>query len=139
MIEVNFDPTKIFHELSEILEKETNVYIASDPDPFEERHPSRVDQNCQLGIHLKALFKKENLVKDLFTKYLKDNYFVRAGVDKSSFDLNVATCRLVLDIMPGKQRLSSIFRIAEKIFIFMFGTEGWTDNNTLDSYTQSYP
>jgi len=106
--ELNYDPTSTFHQLSEFLEKETNVYIAGDPDPFEERHPSRVDQTCQLGIYLKAFFKKENLVKDLFTKYLRDNYFMRQGIDKSSFDLNVASCRLVLDAMPGLVEIATI-------------------------------
>ena len=100
--ENSFDPAPIFHQMCDILEKETNVYIASDPDPFEERHPSRVDQSCQLGIHLKSLFKKEELVKILFDKYMRENHFVRQGIDKNSTDLNIAACRLVLDIMPGK-------------------------------------
>lgn len=30
-----FDPTEIFHQMCDILEKETRVYVASDPDPFE--------------------------------------------------------------------------------------------------------
>ena len=70
-------------------------------DPFEERHPSRVDPDCQLGLLLKAYFKKESLVQEVFNQYLKENFFTRAGMDKSSFDLNVAACRLVLDILPG--------------------------------------
>ena len=32
---------------------------------------------------------------------MKENYFTRAGLDQSSFNLNVAACRLVLDIVPG--------------------------------------
>lgn len=32
---------------------------------------------------------------------MKENYFTRAGLDKSSFNLNVAACRLVLNIVPG--------------------------------------
>ncbi len=32
-----FDPTNIFHQMCDILEKETRVYVASDPDPFEVR------------------------------------------------------------------------------------------------------
>ncbi len=30
-----FNPTDIFHQMCDILEKETRVYVASDPDPFE--------------------------------------------------------------------------------------------------------
>ncbi len=37
----------------------------------------------------------------LIGKYLKENYFLRAGVDRRPFDLNVAACRMVLDIIPG--------------------------------------
>ena len=32
---------------------------------------------------------------------MKENYFTRTGLDLSSFALNVAACRLVLDILPG--------------------------------------
>jgi hypothetical protein len=60
-----------------------------------------VDSTCQLGILLKAFFKKEALVQALISKYLKENYFLRAGVDRRPFDLNVAACRMVLDIIPG--------------------------------------
>ena len=70
-------------------------------DPFEERHPCRVDPECQFGQILKAYFKKETLVQEVFGQYMKDNYFTRAGLDQSSFSLNVAACRLVLDILPG--------------------------------------
>ena len=37
----------------------------------------------------------------MFGQYMKDNYFTRSGVDQTSFSLNVAACRLVLDILPG--------------------------------------
>ena len=52
-------------------------------------------------IKLKAYFKKESLVQEVFNHYMKENYFTRAGLDQSSFNLNVASCRLVLDILPG--------------------------------------
>eukprot|EP00092_Neocalanus_flemingeri_P098180 GFUD01125193.1.p1 GENE.GFUD01125193.1~~GFUD01125193.1.p1 ORF type:complete len:1498 (-),score=483.98 GFUD01125193.1:148-4641(-) len=100
-VQNNYDPTEILHKMADILEKETNVYMASDPDPFEERHPSRVDPECQLGLLLKAYFKKESLVQEVFNHYMKENYFTRAGLDQSSFNLNVSACRLVLDILPG--------------------------------------
>ena len=104
--------------MADILEKETNVYMASDPgdvliifirlqintstlDPFEERHPSRVDPDCQLGLVLKAYFKKESLVQEVFNQYMTENYFTRAGLSQSSYEVNVAACRLILDILPG--------------------------------------
>ena len=36
---------------------------------------------------------------DVFDLYMRDNYFTRAGLDQSSFSLNVAACRLVLNIL----------------------------------------
>ena len=55
----------------------------------------------QLGLILKTYFKKENLVSEVFSSYMRENYFTRAGLDQSSFSLNVQACRLVLDILPG--------------------------------------
>ena len=60
-----------------------------------------MDPDCQFGLILKTYFKKESLVGDVFGLYMRDNYFTRAGLDQSSFSLNVAACRLVLDILPG--------------------------------------
>jgi hypothetical protein len=61
-----------------------------------------VDSSCQLGNLLKAFFKKETLVQALINKYMKENFFVRSGQDKNPFELNVAACRMVLDIIPGR-------------------------------------
>lgn len=46
--------------LAEIVEVETENYLKMDPDPFDERHPSRTDPSGTLGQVLKALFRKEN-------------------------------------------------------------------------------
>ena len=51
-----------------------------DPDPFEERHPSRIDPECPFGMILKSFFKKDNLVSDIFSSYMKDNYFTQKGL-----------------------------------------------------------
>ena len=32
---------------------------------------------------------------------MRDNYFMRQGIDKDSTMMNIAACRLLLDIMPG--------------------------------------
>ena len=60
-----------------------------------------MDPECQLGMILKAYFKKETLVSEVFSSYMRENYFTRSGLDQSSFQLNVQACRLVLDILPG--------------------------------------
>lgn len=52
----------LFSRLAEIIEIETENYMKMDPDPFDERHPSRIDPECKLGQILKALFKKDNFM-----------------------------------------------------------------------------
>lgn len=36
--------------------------MKKDPDPFDERHPSRTDPECALGHALKVMFKKDNFM-----------------------------------------------------------------------------
>ena len=43
-----------------------------DPDPFDERHPSRADPDCALGHILKVLFRKDSFMnKVTVTFYIK--------------------------------------------------------------------
>nr|XP_023011599.1 protein mahjong [Leptinotarsa decemlineata] len=98
----NYDPIPTLTRLAEIVEVETENYLKMDPDPFDERHPSRTDPQCILGQILKALFKKDNFTNKLINDYLRDTYYSRMGIiGKDSDQLNIAACRLMLDIMPG--------------------------------------
>lgn len=51
--------TFLYFRLAELIETETENYYKMDPDPFDERHPSRADPDCQLGLMLKVLFRKD--------------------------------------------------------------------------------
>lgn len=53
--------------LAEIIEAETENYMKMDPDPFDERHPSRTDPDCKLGQILKLLFRKDNFMNRVCT------------------------------------------------------------------------
>lgn len=105
------------------------MYMRKDPDPFDERHPSRTDPDCELGRMLKLLFRKDhfmtrvsplrchyfdcsdvNISFQLVNDYLRDNFFTRQSIQKSSYDLNVAACRLILVIMPGLET-SAVFQV----------------------------
>jgi len=97
--------------LAEILEEETEQYMQKDPDPFDERHPSRIDPASELGKNLKLLFKKEQFMSRLVNDYLRDNFFTRQSMDKSSNPLNLAACRLILIIMPGLET-SAVFQVS---------------------------
>ncbi|XP_055318555.1 protein mahjong isoform X3 [Sitodiplosis mosellana] len=104
-----FDPEIILTRLSEIFEEETEIYMNKDPDPFDERHPSRTDPECELGRMLKLLFRKDHFMTRLVNDYLRDNYFTRQSIQKSSQSLNIAACRLILLIMPGLET-SAVFQ-----------------------------
>lgn len=54
--------TNFHFSLAEILEQEAEVYMRKDPDPFDERHPSRTDPESILGKNLKLIFKKEQFM-----------------------------------------------------------------------------
>ncbi|CAH1105847.1 unnamed protein product [Psylliodes chrysocephalus] len=98
----NYDPVPTLSRLAELVEVETENYLKMDPDPFDERHPSRTDPQCILGQVLKAIFKKDNFTSKLINDYLRDTYFSRSGIIGKDIDqLNIAACRLMLDIMPG--------------------------------------
>lgn len=105
----NYDPILLLTKLAEIIETETENYMKMDPDPFDERHPSRADPSCALGHMLKVLFRKDSFMNKLVNDYLRDNYWVRFGVTgKDVRKLNIAACRLMLDIMPGLET-SAVF------------------------------
>ena len=57
-----YDPIPTLQRLAEIIELETENYLKMDPDPFDERHPSRTDPECNFGHILKVLFRKENFM-----------------------------------------------------------------------------
>ncbi|KAF5303319.1 hypothetical protein FQA39_LY10058 [Lamprigera yunnana] len=100
--EPGYNPVPTLIKLAEKIELETENYLKMDPDPFDERHPSRTDPECKLGQILKALFRKDNFMTRLVNDYLRDSYYVRLGVtNRDVNELNIAACRLMLDIMPG--------------------------------------
>ncbi|XP_039287323.1 DDB1- and CUL4-associated factor 1 [Nilaparvata lugens] len=104
-----YDPVPMLTRMAELIELESEHYMKKDPDPFDERHPSRVDPTCALGQMLKVLFRKDNFMTKLVNDYLRDNYWTRLGLNERDVrKLNVAACRLILDIMPGLET-SAVF------------------------------
>uniref|UniRef100_A0A182WD69 Uncharacterized protein n=1 Tax=Anopheles minimus TaxID=112268 RepID=A0A182WD69_9DIPT len=105
-----YDPEPIVTRLAELFEAEIVAYKMKDPDPFDTRHPSRTDPNCELGRMLKLLFRKDQFITRLVNDYLRDNFFTRQSMPQSSHALNVAACRLILVIMPGLDT-SAVFQV----------------------------
>ncbi|XP_055715205.1 protein mahjong isoform X2 [Phlebotomus papatasi] len=128
-----FDPSPILTRLAELIEEETEIYMQKDPDPFDERHPSRTDPDCELGRMLKLLFRKDNFMTRLMNDYFRDNFFTRQSISKSSMELNVAACRLILVIMPGLET-SVVFQREHDYLIHRLYS--WAENSIepLQSY-----
>ncbi|KAI4465923.1 vprbp protein-related [Holotrichia oblita] len=121
----NYDPVPTLTKLAEIIEVETENYLKTDPDPFDERHPSRTDPNCNLGQILKALFRKDNFMNKFVSDYLRDTYYSRNNVqlNRDVDQLNIAACRLMLDIMPGLET-SVVFQQRDHLHISLQSHHG---------------
>ncbi|XP_017482775.1 PREDICTED: protein VPRBP-like [Rhagoletis zephyria] len=88
----NENVIEILSKISEVIEKETETYYKMDPDPFDDRHPSRAKPTCSFGPLLKNLFKNDDFMNKLVNDYL---------MNRDDKELQIASCRLVLDILPG--------------------------------------
>lgn len=123
----NFDPIPTLTRISEIIEAETENFMKKDPDPFDERHPSRTDPECALGHALKVMFKKDNFMTKLVNDYVRDTYYSRQNMTgRDVHKLNVAACRLTLDLMPGLE-MSVVFQDNEALIHRLVN---WATNST---------
>nr|XP_042905239.1 DDB1- and CUL4-associated factor 1 isoform X1 [Parasteatoda tepidariorum] len=83
--------TEILERLALLFERETESFLKKDPDPFDDRHPSRLQPDCTLGHMLKTIFRNERIVDAIVKVYCEED----------NLPLNTAACRLLLDILPG--------------------------------------
>ncbi|CAH0599582.1 unnamed protein product [Chrysodeixis includens] len=123
----NYDPIPTLTRIAEIIEAETENFMKKDPDPFDERHPSRTDPECALGHALKVMFKKDNFMTKLVNDYVRDTYYSRQNMTgRDVHKLNVAACRLTLDLMPGLE-MSVVFQDNEALIHRLVN---WATNST---------
>lgn len=91
------------------MEKETEIYLKMDPDPLDDRHPSRTKPTCSLGPLLKYLFKNDNFmdkVRFIFfmvfvLKQISFQLVTSYLLNRDNRDLQIVACRLTIDILPG--------------------------------------
>lgn len=86
------NPVPILTNIAELIERETEAYLKLPIDPFDDRHPSRAYPDCSLGFLLKSLLKNDNFMSRLTSDYI---------MSRANFELQVISCRLLLDILPG--------------------------------------
>jgi len=53
-----------------------------DPDPFDERHPSRADPDCALGHILKVLFRKDSFMNKVTVNFYSKACFKKFHLKK---------------------------------------------------------
>lgn len=51
-----------------------------DPDPFDDRHPSRARPTCSLGIILKTLFKNDDFMNKVLNPWFQNAMFITFSV-----------------------------------------------------------
>ncbi|XP_030375662.1 protein mahjong isoform X2 [Scaptodrosophila lebanonensis] len=127
-----YDPVPTLKKLAEIFEREQDVYMRKDPDPLDMRHPYRTDPSCQYGLLLKLLFRKDMFMGKLVNDYLRENFFTRQNVQRSSLELNIIACRLILVIRPGLEA-SAVFQTDDGVIARLYG---WAEDSIepLQSY-----
>lgn len=118
------DIIKVLTSIAELIEKETESYLKMDPDPFDDRHPSRAHPDCTFGHVLKLLFKNDDFMNKLVNNYV---------MHRENRELNTVACRLLLDICPGLET-SVVFQDTEGLVQRLFS---WAENahNPLQSYS----
>lgn len=112
------DPVPVLTGISELIERETEEYLKLPIDPFDDRHPSRAYPECTLGHLLKALFDVEDFMGQLTTDFI---------ASRGSFELHVAACRLLLDILPGLDS-AAVFKEAESSRTLVTQLLHWAEN-----------
>ncbi|KAL8603740.1 hypothetical protein ACOMHN_024356 [Nucella lapillus] len=105
-IHLEVDIASVLNRISELFEKETEAYYKSDPDPMDDRHPSRACPQCNLGHLMRTLFKNE----DLMTKLVNEYSMSGRATDDSA--LQTAACRLLLALLPGLET-TAVFQETE--------------------------
>lgn len=117
------DQTSILTKIAELVEHETEAYLKMDPDPFDDRHPSRARPDCSLGAVLKALFRNDDFMNKLVNNYV---------MARDDLNLQIESCRLMLDILPGLET-SVVFNETEGLVQRLFS---WAESasDPLQSY-----
>lgn len=89
-----------------LVERETETYLKRDPDPFDERHPVRIDPKCALGAVLKELFQEH---EDLINRVVALIPSSRSPGEPLSPPFAVTAARFLIDVLPALE-LSVVFQ-----------------------------
>ncbi|XP_044182519.1 DDB1- and CUL4-associated factor 1-like isoform X2 [Acropora millepora] len=91
--QASISPVVTLNRISELMERENEVYHKLNPDPFKVRHPAQAHPDCALGHLLKTLCRDGDFLNKLVNTYIMNT--------TEEFDLNCSAARVLLNVMPG--------------------------------------
>ncbi|KAJ6646157.1 Protein mahjong [Pseudolycoriella hygida] len=94
-----FDAQFIIVRLAEMLEEAMNVFMRHEGDFFDDIDPSITEPDGEIVQLWRFIWALTFFVEKLTRDYTQSNYFALQNMQRSSFDLNVAACRLILACM----------------------------------------
>ncbi|CAB3993233.1 DDB1- and CUL4-associated factor 1 isoform X1, partial [Paramuricea clavata] len=109
-------PVEILERIADVVETEYEVFLKSDPDPFDDRHPARSEPNCTYAHVLKSLSKSENLVDVILNTYLM--------ATRWDFKLCCVATRLLFDLICGLE-MEQIYQETEGLLLRLYD---WAEN-----------
>lgn len=96
------DPIPTLTRLCDIVEKETELYLKMDPDPFDDRHPARANPSSALGPLLKTVFRNDEFMDRLV------NFYISQRDNKKLNEVSCSKAFRKYSAMPQSLRIKSI-------------------------------
>ncbi|CAJ0928750.1 unnamed protein product, partial [Mesorhabditis belari] len=118
-----FDPTPLVEKVAELLEKAMNYFLEQDPDPLDERHPSKTHPQHPYGILLKHLYRHDDFMHTLVVSYI---------FGRDNLPLTIAASRVLLSSVPGMDR--TVFSDPDSLLTQIFTWAERSDSQVLKAY-----
>ncbi|KAL3315773.1 hypothetical protein Ciccas_005590 [Cichlidogyrus casuarinus] len=104
----DYDPTPTLIMIADLIEEEYNNFLSKNPDPFDDRHPDKIDPDGAFGHMLRAIGDHALLMDSLSYEYLN-------GIDNQDPKI-VATLRILCVINIS---VSPVYSIEEETNMVM--------------------
>uniref|UniRef100_A0A0M3HUU8 DDB1- and CUL4-associated factor 1 n=1 Tax=Ascaris lumbricoides TaxID=6252 RepID=A0A0M3HUU8_ASCLU len=121
----DFDAKATIIGIAELMEAAAEEFLQQDPDPLDDRHPSRTHPSCTYGHLLKMLFRNTDFMNKLIVSYL---------MARDNTALNVAAARLLLDLLPGLD-CAVVFSDPENLIPQLYR---WAESEETDPTLRAY-
>ncbi|GMR49065.1 hypothetical protein PMAYCL1PPCAC_19260, partial [Pristionchus mayeri] len=115
----DFDSVASLSRIAEILEKAMEDFLHLNPDPLDDRHPSRTHPTASFGVMLKSIIRKDNFMQTLTVSYL---------MARENVPLAEAAARVLLSCVPGLDS-ATVFSDPEELIpcLYKYAYTGGSD------------